>query len=196
MLKSPVTLTWFLKSKGLSEDVASPEVFLSIAKNLYFYYLDEGKKVGHLPQSAWIELNKERGTNWLKDTYFRGLSIRDLKEHGMLPSIDAEGYLSLTDLNLGSLEGLAEVPNIDQVRQLGLERNNLRRLGAGAFEGLENLSVLWMGGNRLVMVDEDAFRGLKNLKSIIGAREDYMDTRVVSSIIQAAQKVNPSVLIR
>ena len=92
-------------------------------------------------------------------------SIRELLEHGKLPSPDSYGQLVLSNLRINNLDGLQAIPGIQHVKRLFLSGNNLTHIPSHSFESLHALETLYIEDNPLTQgISPDAFLGLFNLR--------------------------------
>ncbi len=97
-------------------------------------------------------------------------SIQDLLDQGQLPKIvgkAAKGKaLDLSNLGLTSVEGIQNVPGIEEVWTLNLENNDITTLPKNAFETLGNLRMFFLGNNNISEVEIGAFAGLFQLSYV------------------------------
>ncbi|CAN5212430.1 hypothetical protein BH09DEP1_BH09DEP1_8470 [soil metagenome] len=82
-------------------------------------------------------------------------------------------FLYLFHKRLKSLEGLARVPSIAHLQTLALNFNQLKKIPAGAFDGLPQLQMLNLNFNPLREVPIGAFSGLPQLK-ILSLRDSQL----------------------
>ena len=120
------------------------------------YYFNHNERKDALPD--WIA------------PYFSGVSVQDLIANDKLPQIqkwsEGEGdMLDLSSKNLNSLEGLQEVPGIEEVRAIKLFDNQLTTVPADAFKGLV-LHALSLEHNQIATIEPGAFNGLGQLKEL------------------------------
>lgn len=140
--------------------------------------------------------------NWAKEQYFEesvvddylpSISIQDFLNRNLLDDRIVEGEshifgLGLDELGIDSLQGIENVPGIDQVQNLNLSSNDIKRLPLkipnlenikrldlhnniiekfpSKIEGLENLQVLDLRGNSIREIP-DTVEGLENLEVLI-----------------------------
>ena len=74
--------------------------------------------------------------------------------------------LNLSNKNLTDINGLRNIPGINQVDKIDLSRNQLQELPADIFSGLNNLKELRLGYNPLKTLPENIFNGLHNLEEL------------------------------
>lgn len=98
-----------------------------------------------------------------------GLSIRDLLASHDIPAMRQEGGLLTLDLQnkgITSLEGLQDIPNIQNVQRLNLNSNRLTSVPADSIRGLNQLQELLLSDNQLREIDIMALRQLRSLRSL------------------------------
>ena len=106
---------------------------------------------------------------------FVGVSVQDLIDHNM--PLHAFGTIAaLNNKHLTSLEGLRNVPGIENVTELDLSRNKLRNIAPDAFNRLQHLQKLELNGNLLSKEQVEALREtlddiFPNLQLSIGKQE-------------------------
>ena len=72
--------------------------------------------------------------------------------------------LDLDKLQLADLDGLQDIPGINNIKNLELNNNKLTRLPDFSLQGLNNLERLIIIGNELKELSESCLHGLKKLK--------------------------------
>jgi len=94
-------------------------------------------------------------------------SIRELLDHGKLPTPNFYGQLVLSGFRIDNLDGLQAIPGIQEVKELFLSGNNIAYLPPHSFESLHQLEILYIEDNPLRRgIGQDAFSGLFNLKKL------------------------------
>ena len=99
---------------------------------------------------------------WLED-YFYGVSIQDLIDNNLMPSI-LHPELNLEKKNILSLNGLQQIPGIAEVRTLHLNHNNLTNLQPGNIANLPKLEWLYLAHNNLTNLQPGSIANLPMLQ--------------------------------
>jgi hypothetical protein len=98
----------------------------------------------------------------MKDPTF---SIRDYliyKPDALFPPNQSSDLdLFWRDLDLDSLEGFNEIPNLEKITSIDLSGNLLRKIDAYQFSQAINLESLFLGENQLEEIHPDAFQNYK-----------------------------------
>ena len=79
---------------------------------------------------------------------------------------DNETFYGLDRLNLTSLNGLLELPGIQEVSRLYLDHNKLKTIPARAFAGLNQLKAIILSSNELISFDQHAFENIPHLTAV------------------------------
>ena len=79
--------------------------------------------------------------------HFNGVSIQDLINHKRIPQI-INNELDLSDQYISSLDGIENIPDLENLRKLDL-RNNLITTFPAHIKGLENLEALFLSNNNI-----------------------------------------------
>jgi len=97
-----------------------------------------------------------------------GFSIQELLNNSDSPNewIFSGDWLDLSRLNIISLDGLENIPNITRVKDLNLSGNNLTTLVNNTFKNLNHLEWLDLSRNQIANIEPEAFNGLSELKSL------------------------------
>lgn len=99
-------------------------------------------------------------------------SVRDYLEYqpGVIPDrtwrIDEESLINLSNLRLGSVDGLDQLPYFKHATQLSLAGNQLKELPPTIFNGLNNMHRLYLDNNQLTQLPATLFQGLNNLEGL------------------------------
>ena len=81
--------------------------------------------------------------------YIYGFSIQELLHNNCIPQLSRFGYLDLSHKYINSLEGLQNIPDIQNVQILNLNNNELTSLSPELFAGLGRLEGLYLDDNQL-----------------------------------------------
>ena len=90
-------------------------------------------------------------------------SIQELLDNGRLPAI-VNNELDLRNRYIADLDGLAQIPQVNNLRNLNLSGNQITKIQPDTFQGLGNLRILDLFNNQITQIQPDAFRGLGNLQ--------------------------------
>ena len=96
-----------------------------------------------------------------------GVSIKELLQADKLPKPKVLGdyiELDLSNLRINDLDGLQQVPNIENLVKLDLKDNKISAIGPNAFARLKNLETLHLNDNKINAIGPKAFAGLDNLE--------------------------------
>ena len=74
--------------------------------------------------------------------------------------------VDFNNLSLTSLEGLQNIPSIDQIKWLSLNDNLLKTIDKHTFNGFSVLRSLRLDRNQLTTIHQDAFNGLTQFESL------------------------------
>lgn len=106
-----------------------------------------------------------KGQNFIAPDLNFSFSIRELLEHGKLPTPNFYGQLVLSGFRIDNLDGLQAISGIQEVKELFLSGNNIAYIPPHSFESLHQLEILYLEDNPLRQgIGLDAFSGLFNLK--------------------------------
>ena len=146
-----------------------PDFFPQETKKQYLnkfakqWYLNYGKYL-KVPET-WIKKHFPGQTP--DEVLDYGFSIKELLQANKLPE-RLEGPILGTTLNLrrlriNDLDGLKEIPNIENLFELDLMFNQIPTIESEAFDGL-NLARIHLAFNQIRTIGPNAFAGLKNLE--------------------------------
>ena len=90
-------------------------------------------------------------------------SIQELLDNGRLPAI-VNNELDLRNRYIADLDGLAQIPQVNNLRNLNLSGNQITKIQPDTFQGLGNLQILNLGYNQITQIQPNAFLGLGNLR--------------------------------
>lgn len=89
-------------------------------------------------------------------------------------SNENERWYELDHLDLDSLDGLLEIPFIQNTVRIYLDHNKLKAIPRRSFEGLIQLRDIILSSNNIATLDPESFAGVPNLKSV------YLDNNHIS----------------
>src|SRR3990172_7155891 len=90
-------------------------------------------------------------------------SIQELLDNGRLPAI-VNNELDLRNRYIADLDGLTQIPQVNNLRNLNLSGNQITKIQPDTFQGLGNLQILNLGYNQITQIQPNAFLGLGNLR--------------------------------
>ena len=90
-------------------------------------------------------------------------SIQELLDNGRLPAI-VNNRLDLSGRYIADLDGLTQIPQVNNLQILDLGFNQITQIHPNAFQGLGNLRDLYLGFNHITKIQPNAFQGLGNLQ--------------------------------
>lgn len=111
------------------------------------YFLLTGKKILNIPESTYR---------------FSIQDYLDYKPEEFRTRMTGD-KINLWNLSLNSLEGLQNLPGIQNITQLDLSNNYLQSIKPHSFAGLNKLEELYLDRNPLQSIEPEAFAGLPNL---------------------------------
>lgn len=91
--------------------------------------------------------------------------------------------LSLANLKLNSLKGLANIPNVNKISLLNLTGNELSSIEPNSFSMMHNLDTLVLSWNHITKIEDiNTFNGLDNLKTLnlISNDLEYINPKVLN----------------
>jgi len=91
-------------------------------------------------------------------------SITDLISEDNARANVFDGKLKLDNQNVGSLDGLADIPNIASATEIHVIGNLLTQIPANAFTAAPSTKLLDVSQNEITTIDENAFNGLPTLE--------------------------------
>jgi hypothetical protein len=101
-----------------------------------------------------------------RDRY--SFSIRDLLAEDAIPAIfvgpQDGATLDLEGWHINNLDGLGEIDEIEDVRRLNLNNNQITQLPEGIFAGLDSVEELHLEHNQITQLPEYIFQGLSELQ--------------------------------
>jgi len=92
-------------------------------------------------------------------------SIQELLDNGRLPAI-VNNELDLRNRYIADLDGLTQIPQVNNLQILNLGFNQITQIQPNAFQGLGNLRLLDLIGNQIIQIHSNAFQGLNNLQEL------------------------------
>ena len=171
MINKPAIINHVIKSiqtNQLSDDTAK-----QIAK---IYYLITQKDLEGVDKKPIVKIS---------------FSIRDYLEY--LPDVikkrKTETKLDLSGLRLNDTDGLRDIPDLNNLRVLHLDNNQLTQLPATLFNGLNNLQILYLYDNQLTELPATLFNGLNNLQYLSLSNNQLTDANK-EQIMNALPGVN------
>jgi Leucine-rich repeat (LRR) protein len=130
----------------------------------YDILVDDALELSHqFTSSYFIERNE------IYDEEIHYLSVQNLIDANCMPEITisyGETRLHLSRQHLTSLEGLGNIPGINNVVLLELNNNNISELQAGTFKKLTNLRYLDLSNNNISKLEAEVFKELNKLCSL------------------------------
>lgn len=101
------------------------------------------------------------------DTPKISFSVRILMQHNRLDrTVTPDGTLDLSSLYIADLDGIEEIPNINDVRYLNLSHNAISLLHPSNFRMLEHLATLDLSFNKLATLRPKSFKHLAHLREL------------------------------
>ena len=145
-------------------------------QNLNFNDIDRYIQGLRILQSAKAQFRDEviRQYYLLRGQYMPGInyylareiyrfSIQELLDNGRLPAI-VNNRLDLSGRYIADLDGLTQIPGLNNLQILDLYGNHITQIQPDAFRGLGNLQILNLGFNHITKIQPNAFQGLGNLQ--------------------------------
>lgn len=93
-------------------------------------------------------------------------SVRDYLDYRPGRIIIIDNQLDTSDLALNDLDGLFDIPNIQNIKKLNLRNNKLTQLPDTLFTSFNRLEDLDLSNNQLKRLPENIFDNLSNLQSL------------------------------
>ena len=115
------------------------------------YYLLRGQHMPGVTEAEALEIYR--------------FSIQELLDNGRIPAIFGNA-LFLNNFYIADLDGLTQIPQVNNLRELHLVINQITQIHANAFQGLNNLQWLFLYGNQITQIHPNAFQGLNNLQHL------------------------------
>ena len=113
------------------------------------YYLLRGQHMPGVTEAEALEIYR--------------FSIQELLDNGRIPAI-VKNKLDLSNRYIADLNGLAQIPGLNNLQILDLYGNHITQIQPDAFRGLGNLQILNLGFNHITKIQPNAFQGLGNLQ--------------------------------
>ena len=121
-------------------------------------------------------------------------SIRQLMDRGEVHVAysfrEGISYLNLQSKQVTSLEGLTEIPGIQNCQRIDLSNNQLTRIERDAFLGISNLQELDLSNNHIEQVEPGAFAGLYEIDVLNLGRN-----QLTQSVIERVRLMLPGCMI-
>jgi len=145
-------------------------------QNLNFNDIDRYIQGLRILQSAKAQFRDEviRQYYLLRGQYMPGInyylareiyrfSIQELLDNGRIPAI-VNNELDLHDRYIADLDGLTQIPQVNNLRELRLDNNQITRIHPNTFQGLGNLRNLNLDNNQIIQIHPNTFQELGNLR--------------------------------
>ena len=98
-----------------------------------------------------------------QDPYFKGVSIQDLIDHNRIPQFPG-GALSLNNQHISSLDGIENIPGLQNLQYLDLSNNRITFIPS-IIQGLQNLQYLRLSNNLITTIPAN-IQGLQSLQNL------------------------------
>ena len=115
------------------------------------YYLLRGQHMSGIPEAEARRIYR--------------FSIQELLDNGRLPAI-VNNRLDLSGRYIADLDGLTQIPQVNNLQILNLGFNQITQIQPNAFLGLGNLRELYLFVNQITQIHANTFRGLGNLEDL------------------------------
>ena len=93
-------------------------------------------------------------------------SVRELMDYRGLPPLSDDKVLNLSDMLIGDLDGLNDIPGAAAIASIVLDNNKLKKIPANAFVAYPNLLYLSLRSNDIDEIDGGAFNGADALGNL------------------------------
>lgn len=113
-----------------------------------------------------IEEDAATGLSIVHPTLYDHIKSRNFEFWHLVKGSIGQQWYELKNLDITNLEGLLDLPWIQNVFRIYLNNNKIKSIPARAFAGLNTLRDIDLTDNQITQIDPQAFEGLPNLRSL------------------------------